>query len=113
MSDSSLAQVDLADLGTCLITTVMTCGCLKVFNSREVGWRATGSWDEASVKRWKSSVKLTLCIVDDKVSNGGSFEPGQGLFLDPWTWINPSLKWSCHVALHTALTTRLGKILRK
>ena len=37
MSDSRLAQDDLADLGSCFITTVTIYGYMKVFNSREVG----------------------------------------------------------------------------
>ena len=39
--------------------------------------------NEAFARRGKSSGKFKLCIVDDKVSNGGLFEPGQGLFLSP------------------------------
>ena len=38
--------------------------------------------DKASSKRIKAT-NFALFIGDDKVSNGGLFEPGQKLFLDP------------------------------
>ena len=104
------AQCWRADFGICLIIGPRSEGWLRelgVFNSRKIRWLAAGSKDEPSAERKKYSGKA--CGANDMAANGGLFEPRQGLFFGPWTWINPSLK--SRSVTNSASTARLWTFL--
>ena len=103
MSDRSLPQTFLADLGMCLMIGTLHSGWWKPVSQRrsEVATEHELTSDDIGVEFEAVIVDCWVADADECNCTGSLLEPGHGLFLGPCRWTQPSLWCSCRMVKHT------------